>query len=367
VRTLLIVDPGVPRLPEEEQRRLEAADECPRATYFDDTLGAVTLDLRSVRGPRSLLYRLLPDPVALALEAFRRRREFDCVVSWYDRGALAYTFLQAVTRSRSPHVAMMTWLSRPKRIALRLLQSRIDRIVLWSKVQRELSTAFFGIEPSKLVSIGHFVDEEFWRPMDAPVLDWICAAGSSQRDYGTLLEAMDGLPVTCRIATLAQVMDLKTVDLAMTQRSLASREIPANVILGGASEKEMREIYARSRFVVLPLLPSFRDSGITVAGEAMAMGKAIICSRTYGMIDTVEHGVNGILVPPGDASALRAAILDLWEHPEKAQRMGREGRRLAESVYSLARFAAGVRTVIDEVLAEQQDSSVTAAVGQRSA
>jgi len=357
VRTLLIVDPGVPRLPAEEQRRLETADECPRDTYFDDEVGAVALDLRSVRGPRALFYRLLPDPVALALEAFRRRGDYDCVISWYDRGALAYAFLLAATRSRSPHVALLTWLSRPKRIALRLLQSRIDRIVLWSDMQRELSTAFFGIDPAKLVSIPHLVDEEFWRPMDAPVLDWICAAGSSQRDYGTLLEAMDGLTITCRIATLAQVMNLKTVDLTVTQRSLASRELPANVILGGASEKEMREIYARSRFVVLPLLPNFRDSGITVAVEAMAMGKAIICSRTYGMIDIVEHGVNGILVAPGDSAALRAAILDLCEHPEEAKRMGAEGRRLAESVYSLARFTAAVRKVIDEVLAEHQRPS----------
>jgi len=353
---LLIVDPGVPRPPEQEQRRMEAADECARGTYFDDGVGAVVVNIRSARGPRALLYRLLPDPIALALEAFRLRRQYDCVISWYDRGALAYALLLALTRSRSPHVALLTWLSRPKRIALRVLQGGVDRVVMWSEIQRELSTAFFGIEPAKLVSVPHLVDEEFWRPIDSPVLDWISAAGSSQRDYGTLLEAMDGLAVTCRIATLAQILDVKTIDLAVTQRSLASREIPANVILGGASEREMREIYARSRFVVLPLLPSFRDSGITVAVEAMAMGKAIICSRTYGMIDTVETGVNGILVPPSDAAALRAAILHLWEHPEEAERMGLEGRRRAEGLYSLARFTAAVRAVVDEVILEHQGS-----------
>jgi len=335
---------------------MEAADECARGTYFDDGVGAVVVNIRSARGPRALLYRLLPDPIALALEAFRLRRQYDCVISWYDRGALAYALLLALTRSRSPHVALLTWLSRPKRIALRVLQGGVDRVVMWSEIQRELSTAFFGIEPAKLVSVPHLVDEEFWRPIDSPVLDWISAAGSSQRDYGTLLEAMDGLAVTCRIATLAQILDVKTIDLAVTQRSLASREIPANVILGGASEREMREIYARSRFVVLPLLPSFRDSGITVAVEAMAMGKAIICSRTYGMIDTVETGVNGILVPPSDAAALRAAILHLWEHPEEAERMGLEGRRRAEGLYSLARFTAAVRAVVDEVILEHQGS-----------
>ncbi len=85
---------------------------------------------------------------------------------------------------------------------------------------------------------------------------------------------------------------------------------------------ELRDLYARSRFVVVPLHASDTDNGVTVILEAMAMGKAVICSRTRGQVDVIQEGVTGIYVPVGDAAALRAAILSLWAEPQRAQQMG---------------------------------------------
>jgi glycosyltransferase involved in cell wall biosynthesis len=109
-------------------------------------------------------------------------------------------------------------------------------------------------------------------------------------------------------------------------------------------------MYAHARFVVIPLLPTFRDSGITVVTEAMAMGKAIICSRIQGQIEFLEEGVTGIFVPPGDAQALREAIEYLWNHPDVAEQMGMEGRRRAEEIFALTQFVANVRQIVDDVI-----------------
>src|SRR5262249_7303930 len=117
-----------------------------------------------------------------------------------------------------------------------------------------------------------------------------------------------------------------------------------------ASLTELRSMYARARFVVIPLLPTFRDSGITVVAESMAMGKAIVCSRIQGQIEFLEEGVTGMLVPPGDVQALREAIEYLWNHPQEADRMGSEGRRRAESVFSLTQFVMNVRQIVDDVI-----------------
>jgi glycosyltransferase involved in cell wall biosynthesis len=66
--------------------------------------------------------------------------------------------------------------------------------------------------------------------------------------------------------------------------------------------------------------------------EAMAMGKAVIATRTaahrYG--DIVRDGETGLLVPPGDARALRQAIIRLHEDPAEAARLGANGRRVVE-------------------------------------
>ena len=97
--------------------------------------------------------------------------------------------------------------------------------------------------------------------------------------------------------------------------------------MGKRSFAELRRLYARSRFVVVPLLPTDNDNGITSILEAMGMGRAVICTRTRGQVGVVIEGETGLMVPPGDARALREAIQYLWEHPDVAERMGRAGRQ----------------------------------------
>lgn len=101
---------------------------------------------------------------------------------------------------------------------------------------------------------------------------------------------------------------------------------------------------------MLPLFPSRRDTGIRVLTEAMAIGKAIICSRIYGQMDLVEDGVKGIAVMPGDVHALRADIRYLLEPPDVATRVGAAGRRRAEPNDALDHFVAGVRQIAEDVI-----------------
>ena len=290
-------------------------------------------------------------PVVQALEVYRRRKHYDVVVSWDDQFALIYAFLLMLTRSRSHHVAVLSWMAPPKKaFALKFVQKGIDRIIVWSQNHNELLVEFFGISPSRVIFIPYFVDQRFWRPLDVAI-EGICSVGDSRRDYATLIEAMRGLEITCRIVTQIKPSQKSKRDFGATSNRLAEiSNLPDNVVLGPASPVELRAIYARSRFVVVPLLPSFRDSGITTVTEAMAMGKAIICSRIYGQIDLLENGINGIFVPSGDPRALREAIQYLYEHPDVAARMGAEGRRRVEEVFALDHFVANVRQVIDDVI-----------------
>ena len=59
------------------------------------------------------------------------------------------------------------------------------------------------------------------------------------------------------------------------------------------------------------------------------MGVPGVVTNVRGCRTTVEHGRNGLVVPLGDVPALAEAILHLLRNPEEAQRMGREGRRMA--------------------------------------
>jgi glycosyltransferase involved in cell wall biosynthesis len=71
--------------------------------------------------------------------------------------------------------------------------------------------------------------------------------------------------------------------------------------------------------------------------EAMAAGLPVVASAVGGVPELVRDGETGLLVPPGDAAALGAALARLVADPALAGRLGAGGRRLAESDFSLAR------------------------------
>jgi glycosyltransferase involved in cell wall biosynthesis len=93
----------------------------------------------------------------------------------------------------------------------------------------------------------------------------------------------------------------------------------------------------------MPLYPVDFQAGVTAVLEAMAMGKAVICTRTPGQTDVIVDGETGLYVEPGSPASLRSAIEWLLDHPEQAERMGRSGRRRVEQEMSLERYVHRLR------------------------
>lgn len=103
-------------------------------------------------------------------------------------------------------------------------------------------------------------------------------------------------------------------------------------------------LYQRARFVVVP--SHYEPFGI-VALEAMACGRAVIASRTGGLAEIVDDGVNGFLVEVGNHLQLAQRMVQLLEDDERRQTMGQAARgRAAE--FSWARVA-------DQTLAQYTD------------
>jgi len=74
-------------------------------------------------------------------------------------------------------------------------------------------------------------------------------------------------------------------------------------------------------------LPSVRESLGAVYLEAMSLGVPALGTRGEGIEEHIEHGVSGILVPPGDDDALLAELRALAADPDRARRIGEAGRR----------------------------------------
>jgi glycosyltransferase involved in cell wall biosynthesis len=82
----------------------------------------------------------------------------------------------------------------------------------------------------------------------------------------------------------------------------------------------------------------------------MMFAKPVIASDVGGMREIVVHGETGLLVPPGDAAALAAAIDVLVGDPELRSRLGRAGRARYEQEFSHALMVQGVSRFYRSVL-----------------
>jgi glycosyltransferase involved in cell wall biosynthesis len=106
---------------------------------------------------------------------------------------------------------------------------------------------------------------------------------------------------------------------------------------GYRSQEEVANILATADVFVLP---SFAEGVPVVLMEAMAAGKPVIATRIAGVPELVEDGESGLLVPPGDAASLGAAIARLAGDPAMGQRMGKAGRAKVRAEFDVRKEAA---------------------------
>ncbi len=106
---------------------------------------------------------------------------------------------------------------------------------------------------------------------------------------------------------------------------------------GKISATELQAAYAGANAFVLPSVFDARGDteGLgVVALEAMNYGTPVVASRIGGIPDVVEDGVTGLLVPPGDAAALAAALRRVLDEPGLARKLGEAGRRRLHEQFS---------------------------------
>jgi len=94
--------------------------------------------------------------------------------------------------------------------------------------------------------------------------------------------------------------------------------------LGALPHEEVLALFRSARAVIVPSIVS--DACPTVVLEAMAAGRPVVASATGGIVDLVVDGTTGLLVPPGDVSALAEAISSVLRDPPGAQAFGAAGR-----------------------------------------
>ncbi len=102
--------------------------------------------------------------------------------------------------------------------------------------------------------------------------------------------------------------------------------------------------------------PSWSEGAPGAVLEALAQARPVVATRVGGVAEIVgahdsadPRGWCGVLVPPGDDTALREACAALLADREAAQAMGARGRARVLEDYSAARMVAATRAVYDSL------------------
>lgn len=111
------------------------------------------------------------------------------------------------------------------------------------------------------------------------------------------------------------------------------------------------DLLARLRGAKLVLVPSFMESCPYSLIEAMMFQRPIVASSIPGIQDMVDDGVSAVLVPPGNAMALAAAIERLLEDESLRRRLGRAAADVARERFSVERMGDETLRYLERVLA----------------
>ncbi|MDT5038414.1 MAG: hypothetical protein QOE03_3599 [Micromonosporaceae bacterium] len=358
-RSLIVTPAWVGQDTQAELERRATAGESPRTDYVElaRVLDADVMDMQYLTERAGILTRALAGTgrvvAAQIIEAFLAERRYDHVVTRADRLGLPLALLFKAARGRRDVVLVSVWVSRPRKavfLSHLKVHSHLGAIITYSSVQRDFAADRLGVPREKLYQCLQPVDERFWRPSEEPVRDVIVSVGAEARDYPTLVRALDGVDIAAEVAVGSSMLPpsgdadglfgpviREAVDAGSTAKIRLRQQL---------SHGELRQLYARARFVVVPLRDVEFDAGVTAITEAMAMGKAVVVTRTRGQVDVIREGESGLYVPPGDPVALRKAVRYLLDNPAAAERMGSAGRAAVEARHTLDGWVAAIADVV---------------------
>ncbi len=102
------------------------------------------------------------------------------------------------------------------------------------------------------------------------------------------------------------------------------------------------------------VLPSRTEASPNCVIEAMATGLPVVTTAVGGLLELIEHGRNGLLVPVNDDRALAAALIDVLEQPLVAAALGRTARLTVAARYAFERMVASFEDLYDRELVDRR-------------
>jgi glycosyltransferase involved in cell wall biosynthesis len=276
--------------------------------------------------------------------------------------ALIISSLAPITFSFTAHAHDIFVAWRRPLLGLKVRRARFIRVI--SAFNQTFLRALYPESAGKLRVIHVGIDPDRYRPAPsssstrrrrggngdhAPRV--LCVAAlQPYKGISVLIEACGRLKAT-RARFLCEVVGDGRLRAALEDQ-IARAQLGDCVRLRGAlRQEEVAALLRQSALLVLPSVVA-RDGqmeGIPVAlMEAMATERPVIAPAISGVPELIDHGVNGLLVQPGNPDALADAIAALLADPERRHELGLRGREKVLRAFRLDACVADLLRDLDQ-------------------
>ena len=304
----------------------------PRVDYIElqKLLNINTLDYSTYKNNfagrflRKLETQLRSD-VYLATIGWWQSRKHSVTFTWSERAGIPFSAYHRFMPKGKRFVTMFQCWSAKQELAVTTfdLFRSMDTIIVHCESMKN-NLIRLGAQRERVKLIHYSIDQNFFAPRTdlEQSSNVIMSVGESRsRDYSSLFNAVQGLPVQLEVAGFGHWY-------AREKNNSHNGETPENVsMLKHLPQSELRNHYARSQFVVIPVHDLAYSAGATASMEAGSMGRAVIAYHSQGISDYIIDGETGILVQPGNDQAMRDTIRSLLSNPKEAKRLGENARQ----------------------------------------
>lgn len=262
-----------------------------------------------------------------------RLRNSDLIVATSDSAGLPIALLKILKLIKTPLIYTTIGLVGQDKVygsnwafklCGRLLQTA-DKIICYSKIEKELLVKNFSVDRNKIIFLPFCVDVNFYHSTDRKSSGEVLTVGRDLgRDYKLLLDVARQLPKV-------------KFNLICSPHNLNGINLPDNVrIEFDIDFVTLRKRYQEAEFVILPLKETQRASGQIVLLESMASGKSVIVSNVLGLsqVYDLRSMQNCILVPASDPVCLTKEIQRLRNDRILRKKIGRQARKTVVAHYS---------------------------------
>lgn len=299
----------------------------------------------------------------LRLSWFFRREKFDIVHThdlWSNLlgiPAARLAGVPAIVSSRRD-LAHFDWYQGRRRTWLRRIQNLSGAVVANATPIRDALITEDGFAPEKLRVIHNGIDlEKFQRRGHGREIrkhlfpgvegQMIVLVGNMHTDVKGHPWLIDSAPAVVREFPSTRFVFVGDGELRMSfEQRVARLELGANFIFLGR-RADVPEILSCCDIAVLPSRAEGLPNAIL---EYMAAQLPAIATRVGGNIELIEDGVTGLLVPPENAQALAAALLQLLRDADLARRLGANGHEFAARNFSFEKLVSDVDALYSELL-----------------